>query len=79
MPKIEAIYALASIDEGPEDEGVVAARGGDSWMPLVGADEDRVESLRPLAMAIPRTTGKRIVLARFKNREDLEELKPQVL
>ncbi len=76
MPKIEAIYAFISIDEGPEDEGIVAALMGDKWMPLVGADMDRVESLKPLAMGVARATGKRIVLARFGDREDLEELKP---
>ncbi len=37
---------------------------------------DRVESFRPLAMGVSRATGKRIVLARFGDREDLEELKP---
>ncbi len=76
MPKIEVIYAFISIDEGPEGEGIVAALMGDKWMPLVGADMDRVESLRPLAMEVSRITGKRIVLARFGDREDLEELKP---
>ena len=75
MPMIEVIYAFISIDEGPEDEGIVAALMGDKWMPLVGADMDLVESLRPLAMEVSRATGKRIVLARFGDREDLEELK----
>ncbi len=76
MPKIEAIYAFISIDEGPEDEGIVATRIGDTWMPLVGADMDRVESLKPLAVGVARLTGKRIVLARFGVREDLEEIAP---
>ena len=76
MPKIEVIYAFISIDKGPEDEGIVAALMGDKWMPLVGADMDRVESLRPLAMEVSRATGKRIVLAKFMAREDLGELKP---
>lgn len=46
-------------------------RGG-VWLPLVGADEERVKSLRPVAERIARTTEKRVVLARFKEREDLE-------
>jgi len=46
------------------------------WMPLVGADMDRVESLKPLAVGVARLTGKRIVLARFGVREDLEEIAP---
>jgi len=76
LPKIEVIYAFISIDEGPDDEGIVAALVGDRWLPLVGADMDRVESLRPLAMGVACATEKRIVLARFGDREDLEELKP---
>jgi hypothetical protein len=72
MPKIETIYAFISTEEGPEDEGVVAVKVGDVWMPLVGADMKRVESLRPLAKEIAQTTGKRIVLAKFTVREDME-------
>jgi len=70
------MFAFISVDECPEDEGIVAARIGDTWMPLVGADMDRVESLKPLAMGVARLTGKRIVLARFGVREDLEEIAP---
>jgi len=76
LPKINSIYAFISIDEGPEDEGIVAALIGDKWIPLVGGDRDRVESLRHLAIDMSRVTGKRIILARFGDREDLEELKP---
>ncbi len=76
MPKIDALFAFISVDEGPEDEGIVAARMGNMWMPLVGADMDRVESLKPLAVGVARLTGKRIVLAKFSVREDLEELEP---
>jgi len=76
LPKIDAIFAFISVDEGPEDEGIVAARMGNMWMPLVGADMDRIDSLRPLAVEVARLTGKKIVLAKFSVREDLEELEP---
>jgi len=76
LPKIDAIFAFISVDEGLEDEGIVAARMGNMWMPLVGADMDRVESLKPLAVGVARLTGKKIVLAKFSVREDLEELEP---
>jgi len=76
MPKINIIYAFISIDEGPEDEGIIGAKFGDAWMPLVGADMKRVDSLRPLAKEIARVTGKRIVLAKFTVREDVENIAP---
>ncbi len=76
MPKIEALFAFISVDEGPEDEGIVAARMGNMWMPLVGADMDRIDSLRPLAESVARLTGKKIVMAKFSVREDMEEILP---
>jgi len=76
MPKINVIYAFISTEEGPEDEGIVAAKFGDTWMPLVGADMERVNSLKPLAKQIAQTTGKRIVLARFTVREEIEQIVP---
>ena len=74
MPKIEQIFAFISLDEGPEDEGVIAWKIGDSWIPLVGADMARIDSLRPMAKKIAEITGKRIVLSKFSRREDLEEI-----
>jgi len=77
MPKIEAMYAFISTEEGPNDEGVVAMRVGNTWMPLVGADMKRVDSLRPIAKQIAEATKKRIVLAKFTVREDMEEIVPR--
>ena len=72
MPKIESIFAFIAVDREPDDEGIVAAYLNGSWMPLVGADPARVESLRPIAKQVAQTTGKKVTLARFKVREDLE-------
>ncbi len=74
LPKIECIYAFIMADAGPEDEGVIAARVGDMWLPLIGADMDRVKFLRPFAETVAQVTDKKIVLARFGVREDLEEI-----
>jgi len=76
MPKIKTIYAFISIDKDSEDEGVVAALMGGMWMPLVAADEDRVRSLKPIAQQIALATRKKIVLAKFSVREDIEEITP---
>jgi len=72
MPKIETIFAFIAIDKAPDDEGIVAMRVGIQWMPMVGADLKRMESLKPLALKIAKETGQKITLAKFKVREDVE-------
>jgi len=76
MPKIKTIFAFIALDREPEDEGVVAALAGGIWMPLVAADEARIESLKSIARQIASATRKKIVLAKFSVREDIEEITP---
>jgi hypothetical protein len=81
MPKITNIWAFIATDKNGEDEGVVAKLftdplGSDAWMPLVGADEARVNSLKPLAQEIARLTRKNIVLVKFSVRKDVETITP---
>lgn len=83
MPKIEQMYAFVCEDSGPDDEGVIAIQtppGNDGttlWLPLVGADMARVESLRSIAQGIGRQIGKTVKLVRFTNREDVEIIRSQ--
>lgn len=77
MPKITEMYAFIIEDTGPDDEGVVAIASekgdyGKIWLPLVGADMARVNSLRPLAAGIGNQIGKKVKLVHFTNREELE-------
>ncbi len=77
MPRIEQMYAFVVEDSGPDDEGVVAIQSvsgdyGPIWLPLVGADMARVESLKPLARGIGQQLGKRVKLICFDNRQDIE-------
>jgi hypothetical protein len=46
-------------------------------MPMVGADMDRVEYLRPLAQNVADDTGRPVQLVRFTNREEMELLRPE--
>lgn len=71
MPKIMEMYAFVAEDEGPEDEGIIGFKSCTGWMPMVGSDMARVESLRPLARAVSRGTGKKVKLIRFTKREEL--------
>lgn len=76
MPRIDEMYAFIAEDSGPEDEGVIAMKmPGNIWMPLVGADMKRMESLRPTARDISRNLGKPVRLIRFTNREELGLIK----
>lgn len=74
MPRIESMYAFVTEDEGPDDEGVIGFMANTGWMPMVGADMARVKSLKPIAQGIARTTGKKVKLLHFTNREELETI-----
>jgi len=71
MPKIIEMYAFVAEDKVPEDEGIIGFMSGTGWMPLVGADMARVDSLKPIARDISRKTGKTVKLIRFTNREEM--------
>ena len=75
--KIESIWAFVAVDECG-NEGVCAWYDlrTKTWLPVVAADMDRVNSLRPLARQIAGRTRTRVVLTRFENRADLEEVLP---
>ena len=75
--RIRTLHVFTSIG-ADGDEGVVAfwdpTRG---WMPLVAADERRLESFRPMAQAIADKSGRHIMLARFTVREELDTIIPK--
>ena len=72
MPRIKCLYAFVAEDSGPDDEGLCAMKIGTQWMPLVGADMARAESLRPIAQAIAKDTNKKVKLLHFTTRKDVE-------
>ena len=74
MPRIEEMYAFVAEDSGPDDEGIVGMGTRAGWMPLVGADMARVESLKPIARNIAAQTGKKIKLLHFTHREELRDV-----
>lgn len=71
MPKIQEMYAFVVEDTGADDEGVIGIQSEEGWLPLVGADMARVESLKPIARGIGNQIGKKVKLVHFTNREDL--------
>ena len=75
MPRIDEMYAFISYDKDDNDEGLTALHGGYGvWMPMVGADMARVESLKPIAKEIAAITGKKIKICKFSTREVIEEI-----
>ncbi len=74
--RIEELFAYVA--EETDGEGVVAFQGpGGVWLPLVGADVARKDSLRAMAQHIADESGKRIRLLRFSVREELVVIEPK--
>lgn len=74
--KITTLKAfIATEDDGTE--GIVGMTMGEGFfMPFVCADDKRAEWLKPYAMQIASELGKKIQLAKFSIREDIEEICP---
>lgn len=72
MPKITELFAFVMADSGPDDEGVPAFMYGDTPMPMMGADVERVESLRQVAQHMATMYGKEIRIV--KSNGPLEEI-----
>jgi hypothetical protein len=70
MPKITELFAFIC-EEGPNDEGVMGASMiipdvGPSFVPFVGADMKRIESLKPIADQISEQTKTPYKIQKFK-------------
>ena len=77
MPKIDKMFAFVTEDR-PGSEGVTAfGLPGGGWMPMVGADMARVESLRNRAQEIADRTGSPITIVEFSTRNDIETIMPK--
>jgi hypothetical protein len=72
---IDEVYAFVAIDEDG-DEGVCAFYGPTGWMPMVCADQARVDQMRPIAEEIARQGGKPIQLFKFSKKELVEVFNP---
>lgn len=76
---VNELYAFVCVDEDG-DEGVLAATMGETLLPLVGADLERVTSLVPIADNISDAAGLPYKLLRFElagevNEEFIEQLR----
>jgi len=75
--RIDEIWAWIAIhpdgDEGIVAHGLVRADGTEVYAPLVGADQERIESYRGLAMEISERVGVPVRLVRFTARVVVED------
>jgi len=69
--KIEKMYAFVA--ENEDGEGVMAFKSNNGWMPMVGADFKRIDSLLPIAQEMSRVSGKEFKILQFDNRTDVTE------
>jgi len=64
---------FAYVVEDKDGEGIIGfLDGNNQWLPLVGADTERMESLRPLAKAICDAKKVPYKLLKFSTRKVLE-------
>jgi len=77
MPKITELWCWVAEDASPDDEGIPAVSVQGVMLPLIGADEDRLRSLREIAARLAKQHGKSLRLYRFSGtRELVDEVKP---
>jgi hypothetical protein len=75
--RIDQMYAFVALDPEDDTEGIVAFLApGSGWMPMVGADMQRIDQLRPFARQQAKALGVRIRLLRFTDREEIEVIEP---
>jgi hypothetical protein len=72
--RIENIWAYVSVDENGM-EGVCAVNVGGTWIPLIAADPERLESLRSMALTLAALTpNRKIRLIKLTSREEIETI-----
>jgi len=73
--RITQLWAVLSSDEG--GEGLCAGPVINGVMlPLIAADEARLESFMPMAHKIAKESGKKVKIVRFTVREEIMEINP---
>jgi hypothetical protein len=73
---VSELWAWVSLDPADGSEGVLAVNAGGVWMPLVGADRNRIESYRAFALEAQKHMPNPIELRRFGQMQVIESLQP---
>jgi hypothetical protein len=76
--RVHKIWAFLSVDPADNVEGIIWVLNGDTWMPLIAANQARLVSLREKVDEIMpelRRRGATVQLASFDVRTNLEVIK----
>ena len=71
IPRIQEVWVALSVDEG--GEGVCATMVGNTLMPLIAADEVRLEWITQQAELVARMSGRNVRLVKLTQRVDVKE------
>ena len=70
--QIDTVWAAVSVNE--DGEGLCAVMQDGAWMPLVAADESRLEWLKSMARILAEDHGYRIKIIKLTQRVDIEQI-----
>lgn len=73
MPKVTELFAFVA-EEKPGDEGIMGILVGGNWTPMIGADMNRIHSLKPIADQISKEAGTPYKLLHFKLDGEIKDL-----
>lgn len=69
--KIQQLYCFAVTDDDG-NEGVPAVSKDGMMLPLMGADMERMDSMRPFMREFEKQSGKKVRLYKFTERMELD-------
>jgi hypothetical protein len=69
--RIEEMYAFIVMDDD-DTEGVLGFQAPGGFVPMVGADMEMVELLKPMAVKLSAEINKPVQLVKFSVREEVE-------
>lgn len=78
LTRIEEVLAFVALDPQDNTEGfpAFADRSSGMYVPMVAADQARLESMRPIAEKLAIAQGVPITVVKYSLRTDIEELRP---
>jgi predicted pyridoxine 5'-phosphate oxidase superfamily flavin-nucleotide-binding protein len=75
--RIDALWAFISVDKDGHEGVIAAPLGNMGTVPLVAADEARLQSLMPIARQICDALGTTVRLIKLTTREEIAVLNPR--
>lgn len=74
---LNEIWAYISEDEAG-NEGLCGFQDPNTklWVPMIAADEVRMQSLKPFAHQVAVVTNRKVKLVKFHNKEELDTIWP---